>query len=217
MLLLRTEKGFMKYSNEIVERIKRNLNAQLPGELAQLRMTPSFRGELISKLNEYSPIRDSAVLITIFPFNGNLSTLLIKRPVYNGVHSGQISFPGGKFDENDISLKNTALRETFEEVGIHSDLIEVIGAISPLLIPVSNTKVLPYVGLLKDLPSLALNRREVDYTLIVPLLDFKNSENIKEKTLTISNKNIVAPYYDVQEEFIWGATAMIISEFSELY
>jgi 8-oxo-dGTP pyrophosphatase MutT (NUDIX family) len=207
----------MKYSNEIIERIRINLNSQLPGELAQLRMTPSFRGELISKLNGSSPIRDSAVLITIFPFNGNLSTLLIKRPVYSGAHSGQISFPGGKFDPVDISLKDTALREAFEEVGIHSSVVEVIGSISPLLIPISNTRVVPYIGLLKELPSLVLNKREVEYIVIAPLLYFKNPENIKEKTITIANKSIIAPFYDIHEEFIWGATAMIISEFSELY
>jgi 8-oxo-dGTP pyrophosphatase MutT (NUDIX family) len=201
----------------IIERIKQSLTINLPGELAQLKMTPSFRGELISNFKNHNQIRNSAVLIALFPFNDKICTLLIKRPVYNGVHSGQVSFPGGKFDESDITLENTALRETYEEVGINSNSIELLGSITPLFIPVSNTKVVPYLGLLKELPKLLLNSREVDYTITVPLLDLKNSETIKEKTLTIRNKKIIAPYYDVQNEFVWGATAMIISELTELY
>lgn len=201
----------------IIERIKQSLTINLPGELAQFKMTPSFRGELVGNFKNNYQIRDSAVLIALFPFNDKICTLLIKRPVYNGVHSGQVSFPGGKFDESDISLENTALRETYEEVGINSSNIELLGSISPLFIPVSNTKVVPYIGLLKEFPKLLLNSREVDYTITVPLLDLKKAETIKEKTLIINNKKIIAPYYDIQNEFVWGATAMIISELTELY
>ncbi len=201
----------------IVERIKQNLTKNLPGELAQLKMTPSFRGELVSSFKNHNQIRDSAVLITLFPLNDKICTLLIKRPVYDGVHSGQISFPGGKFDEIDLTLENTALRETYEEVGINPSSIELLGHISPLFIPVSNTKVLPFIGLLKEVPKLLLNSREVDYTITIPLIDLKKTDTVKEKTIIINNKKIVAPYYDVQNEFVWGATAMIISELTELY
>jgi len=207
----------MEFGNNLIERIKQGLTTKLPGELAQLKMTPSFRGELVSNFKNHNQIRDSAVLISLFPFNDKICTLLIKRPIYNGVHSGQISFPGGKFDQADITLENTALRETFEEVGINPSSIELLGPISPLFIPVSNTKVVPYIGLLKELPPLTLNNREVDYTISVPLLDLKKAETVKEKTLIINNKKIIAPYYDIQNEFVWGATAMIISELTELY
>lgn len=207
----------MEFGNNIIERIKQGLTTKLPGELAQNKMSPSFRGNLFAENKNPRLIRDSAVLIALFPYYNQICTLLIKRPVYNGTHSGQVSFPGGKFDESDATLKNTAIRETYEEVGIMPKAIGIIGSISPLYIPVSNTKVVPFLGELKELPPLSLNQREVEYPIIIPLSDFKRAENIKEKTLYINHKKIIAPYYDIQNEFVWGATAMIISELTELY
>lgn len=202
----------------IIESIKRNLSGRkLPGEAAQLRMAPSFRGEMPSIPPNADPIRESAVLIALFPYKNEISTLLIKRPVYTGTHSGQVSFPGGKFDESDVRLQNTAIRETHEEAGIATDAVIIIGSLSPLYIPVSNTRVTPFVAELKELPSLNLNRREVEYPIIVPVSDFKRAENIKEKTLLINDKKIIAPYFDIQNEFVWGATAMIISELTEMF
>lgn len=200
----------------ITEELKVNLTKPLPGLSAQMRMVPSHRGDKFS-LNHEGVLKNSAVLISVFQFNGKISTLLIKRGIYEGVHSGQISFPGGKFEESDPSLTYTALRETEEEVGIDQKDIEIIGTLSPLLIPVSRTEVLPVVGVIKKLPVLKLNNREVEYPIIAPVELLKDKRNQLVEILFHNNLEIQAPYFKVGEEHIWGATAMIISEFIEIF
>jgi len=200
----------------LLDQIKNNLKQPLPGESAQLRMAPSHRGDLL-KSNGVTDARNSAVLISLFPTSNGLSTLFIKRATYNGVHSGQISFPGGKTDEGDESLIQTALRETEEEVGIDPSKIEVLGTLTPLFIPVSNMLVLPVIGLLDYEPEIHPNLQEVDYTITVPICHLKNPTNQLIKTLEIRNYSITAPYFCCNNEEIWGATAMIISEFIEMF
>ncbi|NVO11523.1 MAG: CoA pyrophosphatase [Bacteroidales bacterium] len=200
----------------IISEIKHNLKRPLPGLQAQLRMAPSFRGELL-KSNHAHNSRKSAVLISLFPENGKLNTLLIKRTTYNGVHSGQVSFPGGKFDNIDKSLIQTALREAYEEVGINPSSVEVMGTLTPLFIPVSNMEVLPVIGLLNTKPELHLNSHEVEFTITVPICHLKNPANHLVKEIIVGEYSIEAPYIKVDCEDVWGATAMIISEFIELF
>lgn len=204
-------------SNEkIIRALKIRLKHPLPGLSAQLRMSPSFRGELIKNYNE-SQYRQSAVLIALFPENDKLNTILIKRATYDGVHSGQVGFPGGKYEDIDGSLIQTALREANEEVGIIPDSVEVLGVLTPLHIPVSNMMVLPVVGLLKEKPLLHLNLQEVEFTLTVPICHLKNPANHFQKTIIVRDRTIIAPYIKVDCEDVWGATAMIIAEFIELF
>jgi len=203
-------------SELIISEIKHNLKHPLPGLQAQLRMAPSFRGEII-KSNHNRNSRKSAVLISLFPENNKINTLLIKRTTYDGVHSGQISFPGGKFDEGDESLIQTALREAYEEVGINPSDVEILGTLTPLFIPVSNMEVLPVIGLLNTKPVLLLNSHEVEFTIIVPICHLKNPANRLVKEIIVREYSIEAPYIKVDCEDVWGATAMIISEFIELY
>lgn len=200
----------------IIGEIKHNLKLTLPGLQAQLWMAPSFRGNLIES-NHNSNSRKSAVLISLFPENGKLNTLLIKRTTYDGVHSGQVSFPGGKFDKVDESLIQTALREAYEEVGINPSNVEVLGTLTPLFIPVSNMEVLPVIGLLNTKPELHLNSHEVEFTITVPICHLKNPANHLVKDIIVKGYSIEAPYIKVDCEDVWGATAMIISEFIELY
>ncbi|MFO8021101.1 MAG: CoA pyrophosphatase [Perlabentimonas sp.] len=203
--------------DSIIQRLKVNLSNNLPGVSAQARMAPTLRSDLHLHANPDSTTRQSAVLIPIFQYEGLASTLLIKRTTYNGVHSGQISFPGGKQEENDTDLIQTALREAQEEVGIDHTLVRVIGTLTPLYIPVSNMMVLPVVGVMPSIKKLHLNLQEVEYTITAELSLFKNTDNLSVKTISINNKAISAPYYAVGKEVVWGATAMIISELTELY
>jgi 8-oxo-dGTP pyrophosphatase MutT (NUDIX family) len=203
-------------SEKLINDIRLNLKLLLPGLPAQLRMAPSIRGELL-KTNDGSHFRQSAVLIALFVENDTLNTLLIKRPIYDGVHSGQVSFPGGKFEETDESLVQTALREAKEEVGIDPERVEILGTLTPLFIPVSNMQVLPVVGLLKKKPELKPNLYEVEYTIAVPICHLKNPANHMQKTIQVRGHSIIAPYFKVDCEDVWGATAMIISEFIEMF
>lgn len=206
----------MTLSERLLTEIRVNLKRSLPGNAAQLRMAPSHRDGLL-KINEAINYRQSAVLISLFPDNNKINTLLIKRTTYNGVHSGQVGFPGGKFEGSDNSLIDTALREAQEEVGIDPLKVEVLGTLTPLLIPVSNMEVLPVVGLLQEKPLLSLNLDEVEFTITVPICHLKNPYNHMQKTIIVRDSTIEAPYIKIDCEDVWGATAMIISEFIELF
>lgn len=201
----------------LIEQINHNLKHPLPGNEAHLRMAPSHRDGLLRHYDGDRVIRQSAVLISLFPENDKIYTLLIKRATYDGVHSGQVSFPGGKFEESDVSLIQTALREAQEEVGIEPSRVEVLGTLTPLFIPVSNMEVLPVIGLLQQKPDLHLNLDEVEYTIEVPICHLKNPKNHMSKTINIREFSIEAPYIKVDCEDVWGATAMIIAEFIELF
>lgn len=206
----------MELSEKLIDEIRINLKLQLPGPISQLRMAPSHRGELFST-NESMIKRQSAVLIALFPDNEKIKTLLIKRATYDGVHSGQVSFPGGKYDDLDESLIHTALREANEEVGIVPSKVEVLGTLTPLYIPVSNMEVLPVIGLLREKPDLHLNLQEVEFTIEVPICYLKNPANHFHKTMIIRGHSIEVPYFKVDCEDVWGATAMITAEFIELF
>lgn len=164
--------------------------------------------------------KESGVLALLFPMQEELYLLLIKRIEDGKPHSGQISFPGGRRDKNDDTLQTTALRETFEEVGIPSAEIEVLGALSPLYIPVSNSNVYPYIGFVSAHPEYTLSVGEVQYVLEVPLRELFNPAIKSVRSITPSafpDITIKAPVYEWDNgHIIWGATAMMIAELEEV-
>jgi 8-oxo-dGTP pyrophosphatase MutT (NUDIX family) len=203
--------------NQIVENLKQSLKKELPGLSAQLRMAPTLRSAPGFPQSPNNLTRSSAVLISIFPEDNFASTILIKRTVYKGAHSGQVSFPGGKMDDTDESLIHTAIRESEEEIGLEPKITDIIGSLTPLFIPVSNLIVLPVIAVTPKPNKLMLNLQEVEYSIQVSLHHLKNPENKSVKTICINNTPISAPFYSVGEEMVWGATAMIISELVEMY
>jgi 8-oxo-dGTP pyrophosphatase MutT (NUDIX family) len=203
--------------DRIIECIKLNLKKELPGLSAQLKMAPTLRSAPDFPQSPNKLTRSSAVLISIYPENNNANTILIKRTVYKGIHSGQVSFPGGKMDDSDKNLIDTAIRESDEEIGLKPENIEVIGTLTPLFIPVSNLLVLPVIATIPKPEKLMLNLQEVEYTIKVELKHLSDPNNKSVKTICINNMPISAPFYAVGEELVWGATAMIISELVELY
>ncbi|HNW89509.1 MAG TPA: CoA pyrophosphatase [Bacteroidales bacterium] len=179
-------------------------------------MIPSVR------LPEFEPIpvnaRKSSVLIPLFEKNSKIFTVLIQRPEYNGVHSAQVSFPGGGYEDKDLSLENTALRETEEEIGIDRTKINIIGSLTDLYIPPSNYRVKPFIGYCNDIGELIPDKHEVKKILTVEINEFSGRKNIKSKMIRIKNgAEFETSYYDIMGLTVWGATAMILSEFAELY
>lgn len=203
--------------NSIVREIQQSFSKELPGLPAQLRMAPTFTSGNNFSSTPNITTRQSAVLIGIYQKNFNAHTILIKRSVYDGLHSGQVSFPGGKHEELDTDLLATALREANEEIGINPKDVKIIGTLTPLYIPVSNMMVLPVVGLIPEPKNLKLNLQEVEYTIDISLMHLKDKANVSVKTFNVNGKPISAPYFAAKNEVIWGATAMIISELTELY
>jgi 8-oxo-dGTP pyrophosphatase MutT (NUDIX family) len=198
---------------DFISKLETRLEHDLPGETAQFLMAPYSRKRISEvPMEKYKP-RKSAVLILLFPEGDSIHTLLIQRPEYEGVHSGQVGFPGGKFEEADGELKNTALREASEEIGIIPSEIRVLGHLTDLYITPSNFLVSPYIGVCPARPFLKPDLREVKRIIEADLFALDNPEIRGEKVISHSNGfKIKTPYYEIEGLTVWGATAMMISE-----
>ncbi len=153
-----------------------------------------------------------------YPDEGNETRLLlILRKVYEGIHSNQIGFPGGKVEQGDKDLLHTALRETYEEVGVAPNAVEVIRELSEVYIPPSNFLVRPFMGMYPDPRPFVKDEVEVERIVEVFLKDFLDDSNHIEEILSTSYaKNINVPAYKLNGYTVWGATAMMLSEIKEL-
>lgn len=193
------------------------MSMPLPGLQAQLKMT-SIRSDRLDPHFKIPPdARPSAVLILLFPVSGAPHLVFIRRPEYGGVHSGQISFPGGKAEPSDRSSSATALRESWEETGVTIEKIVLLGALSQLYIPPSRFLVTPHVAYMTERPSFTRDPKEVEEILELPLDEFYNPENFREVSIKVRDDQIVrVPAYIIREQVIWGATAMMMSEFLEI-
>lgn len=198
--------------DELSDNLKKRLALPLPGKEAQYRMAPTYR----PTLDETDVKHLAGVTILLYPKNDTIYFPLIERPVYNGAHSGQISFPGGKKDKEDKNLVFTALRECEEEIGVDSSKISVLGNLTNLLIPVSKFDVYPVVGIYKDVPSFIPQTSEVVSIIEVPLHLVLNNNITKQKNVIFNGIEETVPYYDINNKMVWGATAMILSEFSQV-
>ncbi len=200
-------------NNSTIEWLRQRLLQPLPGRAAQERMMGRVLPHPI-KVPENA--RPSAVLCLLFPVDNALQMLLMKRREDNTAHSGQVSFPGGSYEATDADLKATALREAQEEVGIVSSDVDILGALTPLYIPVSNFNVYPFVGYAAKRPQYNLSHNEVSYTIEVPLSsllhpDRKTVTDVISPAMPDVIRNVNA--YKLEDgTIIWGATAMIISE-----
>ena len=197
--------------------IKERLAAPLPGLEAQERMMGR-----VKRMPGEVPVtaRPSAVLCLIFPVNNEPHVLFMKRREDNTPHSGQVSFPGGSYEQTDADYRATALREAQEEVGIMSADVEILGALTSLYIPVSNFNVYPYVGYAKQRPIYNLSHAEVSYVFEVPLrvlVDPAIKSVVSVSSPAVQGMQFkVNAYLPDGKTVIWGATAMILSELEEV-
>ena len=164
--------------------------------------------------------RLASVLLLLFMKDQEFHFVLTKRTSHSpdDKHKGQISFPGGSKDHTDENLQQTAIRETFEEIGIEKDQIEIIGSLTDLYIPVSNFLVKPFIGFTRTIDQYIPQPSEVEDVLEVPLAMLLDDKLIKNTDISLHNglllKNV--PYFDFFGHVVWGATAMILSEFKEV-
>jgi 8-oxo-dGTP pyrophosphatase MutT (NUDIX family) len=190
---------------------------ELPATTAHAKMAPSNRLDLL-KATDFSKInpRKAAVMMLFYPKNFQTHLALILRTSYNGVHSSQIAFPGGKVEEADIDLSTTALRETHEEIGIHPKHIHVIRPFTQVYIPPSNFMVYPFLGYSTVELDFTLQEEEVAGIVELPLAKFMDESIVKNKMMKTSYANsFEVPGFQVNEHFVWGATAMMMSELKE--
>ena len=202
--------------NDFITRLNNELVKTLPGEDAHLKMASTLKNFSASFDHHGEPVKNSAVCILLFPENNEWHSVLIKRPEYQGYHSGQIGLPGGKVDINDVDLKQTALREVREEIGVDELKIKIIGQLSDLYIPVSNIKVTPFIGCSTECPVFQIDPYEVVELIKFPVNMLLSAKSVKQEKMTFRGFDLDVPYYDIQGYHVWGATAMILSEFCEI-
>ena len=197
-----------------IKQLIHNLQKPLPGYNAQRTMAPPQR----LPAEEYDlhtlKAKNACALVLLYPNNNKVCIPLLLRSVYNGIHSAQISLPGGKPEISDTSLVATALRETQEEIGVDPQRITVIGSLTPLYIPPSNFLLHPFVGYMNEHPLFEIDPKEVQRVYEITLDEFKDAQNRKKKLIYHQSikSELITPYYAIQEQTIWGATAMVLSE-----
>lgn len=193
------------------------LEANLGGLDAQFRLAPKMRLKYDADKIKASNPKKAAVLALFYPSNNNETCfLLTERATYKGTHSAQISFPGGKIDPKDINLRETALRETYEEIGVPKNKITVLRELTDVFIPPSNFLATPFLGYTNEEPKLITNY-EVAKTLAIPVSELLDGNNLSSINITTSYAtNIDVPCYKFNNHIVWGATAMILSEIKEL-
>lgn len=204
--------------DEFLLSISKIKNLELPGQASQFKMSPPFRKELIKKYEAKIPYAKKAGVMALFYPNSNNETTiaLILRKTYSGVHSAQIGFPGGKVEEGE-TLRLAAIRETNEEIGVHSELIEVVKTLTEVYIPPSNFYVQPFLGVTRLTPKFKKEEKEVEEIVEVSLRNFLEDESvILQKVETSYSKRIEVPAYLLKGHVVWGATAMMLSEIKDL-
>jgi len=195
--------------------LKEILLGELPGVKAHSKLLPPGR-RLKTSDDELSSVKMSSVLLLLFPEGEQLYICLTKRPQTMKHHPGQISFPGGKVEKDDLSAEMTALREAREEVGIDHHQIEILGKLSDLYVEVSKFSIQPFLAWADQKPEFLVDFGEVEKLILFPVSDFVANEIISEIELETVTGSLHVKYYPYDGEFIWGATAMILAELIEI-
>jgi len=200
-----------------IQHLEQKFREPLPGFQAQIKMSSLTRIHQLVNFFQPNDARQSSVLILLYPMGEGIGIVLTLRREYKGVHSGQISLPGGKYEDNDDSLIFTALREAKEEIGINPHLVQVIGQLTPLYIPPSNFMVTPVVGYTASRPVFNPEPAEVARIIEISLSELTDDSLVKSRRIKLSiGMRLSVPCFLIRGNVIWGATGMILSEFKEM-
>lgn len=198
--------------DNLLEQLQINMRRPLPGLRAHQEMSPLKRPS--GDFPERAQARSSAVSVVISASREVPTIILTQRHEYEGAHSGQISFPGGKKEEDDPDLEFTARRECMEEIGLDLTSASLIGSLTEVYIPVSKFIVQPYLYLLESRVELNLNAREVQEVIHFPVLELIAEES--KSTMDVRSRDGLiyrnVPCFKTGEKEIWGATALILNE-----
>jgi 8-oxo-dGTP pyrophosphatase MutT (NUDIX family) len=203
---------FKSLLHDLEERLKQ----PLPGALAHDMMRATPVGPVSPNFEHKLPPKPGAVLILLYEDEGKIKFPLIKRQVYLGAHSGQVSLPGGKAEHDEDAIE-TALREGEEEIGIDRNDLKVIGRLSDFFVIPSNFIVTPIVVAAEHVPQLSPDPREVERILTGNLLDIARQDAIHNKEIIAAGTfRMMAPHFEIEGEVVWGATAMMLNELCEV-
>ena len=217
----------MQQSETLIERLQKRLAGELPGIKSWERMAvksqngQSIESESLQKYSDWltkeklSVMKKAAVLIGLFQKDSEWYFPLIKRPMHEKNHPGQIALPGGAM-EQDETLETTAIREAFEEVGITPNDVEIIGEMTPLPVPVSNYVISPFVGIINKEPKWKINKDEVEELIILKLDDLISADNGYSEDWNLRGNQVKVPIFKLMDKTIWGATATVLCELIDL-
>ena len=201
----------------LIENIIEKLKQPLPGKEAHKELAP-YRNEIELDFKNKNP-KIASTLLLIYPKNKSLFFCLIQRNEYKGTHSNQISFPGGK-NEIGESMKETALRETKEEIGVDPISINIIGELTQVFVPPSNFLIQPFVGYCDFTPVFIPDKREVKKIIEVNIKALFKKDVIKVKKMSFKKSSgkikFDVPYLDLNNKIVWGATSVILNEFRKM-
>jgi 8-oxo-dGTP pyrophosphatase MutT (NUDIX family) len=189
-------------------------NYPLPGHEEIVKKMSPNRMRLKGEPNETT--RKSGVLILFYPKGEDIYLPLILRPQYDGVHGGQMAFPGGRAELKDKNIQATALREAQEEIGIKASDVKIIGNLTELYINPSNLLCQPVLGYMNYRPDFYPDAREVADILEVPLSDFVNPDTVQTRQVEARGYKFETPGFIIQEQIVWGATAMMVAELIDI-
>ena len=211
----------------MIKNIKKKLETKLPGIDSWNRMAVKpindkniannkiVKYEKILTENKINEMKQAAVLVCFFKKKGEYYLPLIRRPMHEKNHPGQIALPGGAMEENE-TLEKTALREAFEEVGIIPDKVKILGKMTPLPVPVSEYMITPFIGITENEPKWNINGKEVDELIILRFKDLIDSNNGYYEDWNINGNILRVPIFKIMNKDIWGATAAVLSELIDL-
>mgnify|MGYP000884854540 CR=1 FL=1 len=197
--------------NTSITLLEDRLKAPLPGMTSHSKYMHPGRSRVVRQ-----DARSSAVLILLYPHQDLAYFPLILRPQYDGTHGGQMALPGGKAEPSDENIVRTALREAQEEVGIRALDVQVLGQLTAVNIPISNYVVYPIVGTLPYAPDFYPDAREVERIYPTSLDDLRKYAEVQERTINIGNQEVKVPGFEIQDTWVWGATALMLSELSDI-
>lgn len=201
-----------EFFSQFIEQLTIDLQTPLPGRTAQYRMAPQPRSGAGPDDAFPTDARRGGVLVLFYPIHDQPYLPLILRPTYEGVHSGQVGFPGGGQETGDPDIVATALREAQEEVGIALEPIHVLGQLSPLYVFASNYLVQPTVAWMAHPPQFQIDPREVAELIEMPLIALLDPANYRREQWQLRGRTVDVPFFYIQNYTIWGATAMMLSE-----
>jgi 8-oxo-dGTP pyrophosphatase MutT (NUDIX family) len=162
---------------------------------------------------EHTP---SAILMPLFKKDGQYHLLFIQRTERVKTHKGQISFPGGAYEKEDCTLLNTALRETYEEVGVSPTDVKVLGELDDMATAGGNYTITPFVGMIPYPYTFKLDEWETEELIMVPISALQDNNCFSEGTTIVDGKEVETYFYQYGKKIIWGATARILKQFLEI-
>ena len=195
-------------------KLQQQINNPLPGEKAQqlTQVTVSDNVEFPYSIEQAMP---AAVLILLFPDNNDIHFFLTERTNEVEHHKGQISLPGGAWEEGE-KLHETAIRETEEEIGVQKQAVNYIGSLTPYFTAATGFMIHPFLSWTQEKPETKIHDMEVNSLFHVPISALIDEKTLMIEDWTISGYDAKVPFYNFNGRKVWGATAAILSEFKSI-